>query len=112
VKSLPHPIFEVRDHNLWMKPLTLTLEQALEAHVVEIPHLNGKWYYVQIKHVITPERNVFSVPGLGMPLMSAQHLNGLLILQFEIKFPDQVTRPLFNNVMFAEPYNLEQKKED
>jgi len=91
VKQKPHQFFH-RDHDNLIYTATITLSQALRGVKLGIPHLDGSTREVTIRdRVIDPHYN-HRVPGAGMPKPKQPGSFGDLLIKFDIKFPQNLTK--------------------
>ncbi|KAF9430421.1 hypothetical protein BGZ76_000844 [Entomortierella beljakovae] len=91
VEEKPHPTFKREGDDL-IAPLELTLLEALTGFSKTIKTLDGKTLPVSTSgsRVIQPGQEE-RFPGEGMPISKKPGQKGDLIVQFNVKFPEQLT---------------------
>lgn len=102
IKEKKHKIFTRKGADLFMEK-EISLYQALTGLDFVLTHLDGR--KVRINNtpgeVIKPD-SLFTVEGQGMPFHKRVYQNGNLIIQFKIKFPNEVnpkTMQLLNEAL-------------
>eukprot|EP01123_Difflugia_compressa_P013372 TRINITY_DN6155_c0_g1_i1.p1 TRINITY_DN6155_c0_g1~~TRINITY_DN6155_c0_g1_i1.p1 ORF type:complete len:333 (+),score=66.63 TRINITY_DN6155_c0_g1_i1:50-1000(+) len=91
VKQKPHPYFQ-RDRENLIYTAPITLSQALRGVKLAIPHLDGTTREVTIRDRVIDPRYVHRVVGAGMPKPKEPGSFGDLMLKFDIKFPQTLTK--------------------
>lgn len=86
IKTQPHPVFERVGDDLYTN-VTISLQDALVGFKLDITHLDG--------HKVTIQRDKITRPGSrmrkkgeGMPNYDNNNLHGILLITFDIAFPD------------------------
>lgn len=96
LKQLPHPRFQRRGYDL-VFTAQLSLLQALTGTTIEITTLDRRTLPISITDIATP-RGHQVVAGEGLPIpraassgASAVPASGNLIVEFDLRFPEQLT---------------------
>jgi len=91
VKQKPHTFF-TRDREHLIYTASITLSQALRGVKLGIPHLDGTSREVTIRDRVIDPHYVHRVPGAGMPKPKEPGSFGDLLIKFDIKFPQSLTK--------------------
>lgn len=91
LNELPHSRFKRNDSHLVITQ-EINLLQALTGFSLTIPHLDGRTLLVKSNpaQIIRPG-DVMEVPGEGMPIHKRPFDKGLLIIKFNVQFPDSLS---------------------
>jgi len=91
VKQKPHQFFQ-RDRENLIYTATITLSQALRGVKLGIPHLDGATRDVTIRDRVIDPHYIHRVIGAGMPKPKEAGSYGDLLIKFDIKFPQNLTK--------------------
>eukprot|EP01135_Chromosphaera_perkinsii_P000410 Nk52_evm57s78 gene=Nk52_evmTU57s78 len=85
VRTQPHPVFERRGMNLYMK-MTITLAEALLGFEKKIKHLDNSYVSISRREVTQPGY-VLTLPEEGMPKHNFPSERGDLFIEFQVILP-------------------------
>ncbi|XP_072299285.1 dnaJ homolog subfamily B member 1a isoform X3 [Eucyclogobius newberryi] len=88
VKDRPHPVF-TRDGSDIIYPAKISLREALCGCTVNAPTLDGRTVTVTSKDVVKPGTKK-RIVGEGLPLSKFPDKRGDMILDFSVKFPEEL----------------------
>ena len=88
IKDRPDDVF-IRDGSNIRYRQKLSLKEALLGKQVEIPTLDNTTVQVNLDTIVNPNSQHL-IPGQGLPLVKEPHRRGDLLVDFDIKFPEQL----------------------
>lgn len=88
VKEKPHSRFQRHGDNL-LQTVRIPLSKALTGCTVEVDTLDGRKINVPINDIVHPAYTK-TVPGEGMPLSLDPEHRGLLLIHFDVVFPQRL----------------------
>lgn len=91
IRDRPHAVFKRDGSNLKFLA-NITLRQALCGCVVSVPTLNGDNLTLSLVNEVVKPTTVKVLPGYGLPYPKDPAKKGDLIVDFDIKFPDKVSK--------------------
>ncbi|CAN0287326.1 dnaJ homolog subfamily B member 13 isoform X2 [Lampetra fluviatilis] len=89
VKEKPHSRFQRHGDNL-VQSVRIPLSKALTGCTVEVDTLDGRKINVPINDIVHPAYTK-TIPGEGMPLSLDPARRGLLLLHFDVVFPQRLS---------------------
>ncbi|KAJ3077536.1 DnaJ- protein scj1 [Quaeritorhiza haematococci] len=90
VKTEPHPLFERKGDNLYLKE-TITLKEALLGFEKKMKHLDGETLVIKRENVVTQPGFVQTIKGEGMPTHEYPSERGNLFVEYQVIFPKQLS---------------------
>ena len=100
IKDKPHPVF-IRDDNNIVWTCKIPLYLAIEGCLLNVPTLEGKRFQFDIPNEILKPTTTKRFHGHGLPFSKEPHRRGDLIVNFEVLFPDQLSRASKNIISDA-----------
>ena len=100
IKDKPDEVFTRDGSNIRYRQ-KLSLKEALLGKELQIPTLDSTMIPVNLDYIVNPNSQHL-ITGQGLPLVKEPHKRGDLIIDFEIKFPDQLpqaSRSLINQAL-------------
>ena len=97
----PHKIFKVWGYDLYIDK-TITLWESLWGVWIEVKHLDGKKYSIKSRENKVVSNEKFTVIGLGLPIFEGNNKYGNLIINFNVKFPNEIkknNKRILNNIL-------------
>ncbi|XP_017312587.1 dnaJ homolog subfamily B member 1b [Ictalurus punctatus] len=91
VKDKPHPVFK-RDGSDIIYPAKISLKEALCGCTVKAPTLDKRTVSLSLQDDIIRPGMKRRITGEGLPLPKSPERRGDLIIEFEVKFPERLTR--------------------
>lgn len=91
IRDKPHPYFK-RDGSNIKYVAKITLKQALCGCVAEVPTLTGERISLNLANEIIKPTTAKKYIGKGLPFPKEPSKRGDLIVTFDIKFPDSLTK--------------------
>lgn len=88
LRTAPHPVFERRGNNLYMKH-TLTLIEALVGFEKTIHHLDDVPFTLS-RSGITQYGHVQTIKGKGMPVEDNETTFGDLFVEYHVILPNEI----------------------
>ncbi|KAI5623471.1 dnaJ-like subfamily B member 1, partial [Silurus asotus] len=96
VKDKPHPVFR-RDGSDIVYPAKVSLKEALCGCTVKAPTLDKRTITLPIEDIIRPGMKR-RITGEGLPFPKRPERRGDLIVEFDVKFPERLTREAKNSI--------------
>ena len=100
IKDKPNPVF-IRDDNNIVWTCKIPLYLAIEGCLLNVPTLEGKSFQFDIPNEILKPTTTKRFHGHGLPFSKEPHRRGDLIVNFEVLFPDQLSRASKNIISDA-----------
>ncbi|KAI5089761.1 dnaJ-like subfamily B member 1 [Silurus meridionalis] len=97
VKDKPHPVFK-RDGSDIVYPVKVSLKEALCGCTVKAPTLDKRTITLPMEDVIIRPGMKRRVTGEGLPFPKSPERRGDLIVEFDVKFPERLTREAKNTI--------------
>lgn len=91
IRDKPHPQFKREGSDL-RYTASITLKQALYGCVIKVPTMNGDKVTINFTNEIVNPKTVKRLQGYGLPLPKEPSRKGDLIVNFDIKFPEQLSQ--------------------
>jgi len=91
IRDKPHPVFK-RDGTDIKYAAKITLKEALCGTVIEVPTLGGERIPLNLTGEVIKPTTVKKIQGQGLPLPRDSQSRGDLLVNFDIKFPDTLTK--------------------
>lgn len=96
IKDKPHPVFK-RDGSDIKYKVKIGLREALVGTTLNIPVLNGKAVALKLTDVIKPN-TTRRIQGEGLPFPKQPNKRGDLIVEFDIQFPDTLSKSVQDRI--------------
>lgn len=90
IKDKPHQFFK-RDGSDLIYSAKISLREALTGAVIQVPTLDGRKKQIQIVDIISPQSEK-RIAGEGLPYPKQINKKGDIIVKFDIKFPDTLSK--------------------
>lgn len=90
IKDKPHPYFK-RDGSDLIHTVKISLREALCGTTIQVPTLDGRKKQIQITDIINPETEKH-IAGEGLPYPKQTNKKGDIVVKFDIKFPETLTK--------------------
>lgn len=91
IRDKPHSLFKREGSDIKFI-VNITLKQALCGTKVKIPTLTGEVITIKTQDEVIKPNSTRRVQGKGLPFPKEPQRRGDLIIQFEIKFPDNISK--------------------
>lgn len=91
IRDKPHPLFKREGSDL-RYTASISLKQALCGTVVVVPTMSGDQVTINFQNEIVKPTTVKRLQGYGLPLPKEPGIKGDLIVNFDIKFPDKISK--------------------
>ncbi|VEN58965.1 unnamed protein product [Callosobruchus maculatus] len=91
IRDKPHPLFK-REGSDIKYTAKVSLKQALCGCTIEVPTMAGKTLSLNYQNEIIKPNTVRRIQGYGLPLPKEPSRHGDLIVNFDIRFPDNLSQ--------------------
>lgn len=91
IRDKPHPHFK-RDGSDLRYTAKISLTEALCGTTIEVPTLTGEKLCIDMLNEIVKPTTIKRISGQGLPLPKEPSKRGDLLVNFDIKFPDHLSR--------------------
>jgi len=101
--------FKYQQNNLILHK-TINLAEALSGFSFVVEHLDERKLYIKSSSIITPNQ-MLMIKDEGLPIKNS-HLNGDLIIHFNIEFPNKINHPEILPKIFNQDIQEEKENEE
>lgn len=90
IKDKAHPHFK-RDGSDLIYTAKISLKEALIGTTIQVPTLDGRKKQITLADVVNPNTEK-RIAGEGLPYPKQTNKKGDIVVKFDIKFPDQLSK--------------------